>query len=94
MATPAYSGGGDRRDWGGGRHWGRAPEPTGNGWLGRVGTWFDGTTPQYAGAGQPASGTVGSGSPVYQPAPLTNGPADAASTAPQTAPSVIVVSRT
>ena len=93
MATPAYSGGGYRRGWGGGRHWGPAPEPTDNGWFDRVGAWFDGNTPRYAGAGQPALGTVGSGSPVYLPAPLTPATADAATTAPQAAPSVIVVPR-
>jgi hypothetical protein len=94
MATPAYSGGGYRHGWDDGRHWGRAPGSTGNGWLGRVGTWLDGSTPQYVGAGQPASGTIRSGSPVYLPAPSTTTTADAVTTTPQTAPSVIVVSRT
>jgi hypothetical protein len=94
MSAPAYSGGGNRRGWGGGRRWGQAPGPTDNGWFDRVGTWFGGNTPEYAGAGQPASGTVGGGSPVYQPAPPTIAIAGAATTTPQAAPSVIVVPRT
>ena len=94
MPAPAYSGGGYRRGWGYGHGRGPAPGPIGNGWFGRVGTWFRGTTPQYAGAGQPASETVGTGSPVYQPAPTTTVTAGAATTTPQAAPSVIVVPRT
>ena len=91
MPAPAYSGG-NRRSWGGGRHGGRTPAPTGTGWFDRVGTWFGGTTPQYAGAGQPAADTAGGGSPVYQPAPPTT--AGAATTTPQAAPPVIAVPRT
>jgi len=94
MATPAYHGGGYRRGWGGDRPWGQAPGPTDNGWLDRVGTWFDGHTPRYVGAGQPASGTVGRGSPVYLPAPPTTATADADTATPQAVPSVIVVPRT
>ena len=93
MVTPAYNRGGYRGGWGNGRSWGRGPGPTNNGWFDSVGIWFDGGIPQYAGAGQPASVMVRSGSPVYLPAPppspVTDDPA---TTAP--APSVIVVSRT
>jgi hypothetical protein len=95
MATPAYSGGGyHRRGWGGGRRWVHAPTPTDNGWLDRVSAWFDGTPPRYSGAGQPVPGAGGGGAPVYQAPPPTTATADAATTTPQTAPSVIVASRT
>ncbi len=91
MARPAYSGG-YRRDWGQGRRLGQAPGPTDSGWLDRVGAWFDGNTPQYAGVGQPASGTVRRATPMYRPTPPTTATEDAATTA-QAAPSVIVVPR-
>lgn len=82
MATPAYRGGsGYRRGW---RHrrWGHAPAPTNLGWFDRLGAWFGGDTPQYAGAGQPAPGVVQSGSLVYMPAPPTTTTTDAAPTSP------------
>ena len=95
MATPAYSGAGyRRRGWGRRKSWVHAPTSTDNGWLDRVGTWFDGGTPQYAGAGQPAPGQDGRGAPVYQAPPSTDAPADAASTTPQATPSVIAAPRT
>jgi hypothetical protein len=94
MPTPAYSGKGYRRGWGHGRHWGHPPGPTDNGWLDRVGSWFGGNTPQYVGAGQPASGTDGSGTPVYQPAPPKAATADVVVTTPQAVSPVIVVPRT
>lgn len=93
MATPAYSGGGYRRGWGG-RRWVRAPRSTDNGWLDRMTTWFDGVTPQYAGAGQPAPGADERGTPVYKAPPPTTATADADTTTPQAAPSVIVAPRT
>jgi hypothetical protein len=94
MATPAYSGGGyHRRGWGG-RRWVHAATSTGNGWFDRVTAWFDGIAPQYAGAGQPARGADGRGTPVYKVPPPTTAPEDAATTTPQTAPSVIVASPT
>ena len=94
MVAPAYSGGGyHRRGWGG-RRWVHAPTSTGNGWLDRMTTWFDGATPQYAGAGQPAPGADGRGTPVYQAPPQMTANADAASTTPETATSVIVATRT
>ena len=89
MATPAYSGGGFRRGRGG-RHWGHTPAPTDTGWLDSVGSWFDGNTPQYAGAGQP----IESGVPVYRTPPPPTATPDADTTAPQMAPSVIVVPHT
>ena len=94
MATPAYSGGGYRRRGWGGRHWVHAPQQTDNGWLGGVTAWFDGTTPRYAGAGQPAPGADGRGTPVYRAAPPTDAPSDAATATPQAATSVIVAPRT
>ena len=94
MATPAYSGGGyHRRGWGG-RRWVHAATSTGNGWLDRVTTWFDGLAPQYAGAGQPAPGADGRGTPMYLAPPPTTATADEATTTPQAAPSVIVVPAT
>lgn len=93
MPTPVYNGVGYRHGWGHRRHWGQTPGPTDNGWLDRVGSWLGGNTPQYAGAGQPALGTVGSGTPVYMPAPPTTATADAATTAPQAVSPVIVVPR-
>lgn len=91
MATPAYSGGGYRRGWGSGRHWVQTPGTTDNGWLDRVGAWFDGVTPQYA--GQPAPATVRSGTPLYKAPPPTTATADPATTTPQ-AESVIVAPHT
>jgi len=94
MAAPAYRGGGYRRDRGGRQRASNA-EPTDSGWLDRIGAWFDGTTPQYAGAGQPTSGAARSGTPVYQ---LVSSPtaatAGATITTPQTATPVIVTPRT
>jgi hypothetical protein len=94
MATPAYSGGGYHRCGWGSRTWGRASKPTENGWLDRVSAWFDGTTPQYAGTGQPAPGADGRGTPVYMAPPPTDAPSDAATATPQTEPSVVVAPRT
>jgi hypothetical protein len=93
MATPAYRGGGYRRNRGY-RRWVHAPAPANLGWIERLGAWFDGDTPRYAGAGQPAPGAVPSGSLVYVPGPQTTTTGDAATTAPQTVPSVTVVPRT
>jgi hypothetical protein len=77
MSTPVYHGGGYNRG-GGYRHrrWGRTAEPTGNGWLDQVGTWFGGAIPRYA--GQPTAAPVGGGSPVYKPAPSSIGNAGTA----------------
>jgi hypothetical protein len=95
MATPDYNGVGYRRGgWGHGRNWGQTPGPTDNGWLDRVGSWLGGSSPPYAGAGQPTSGMVGSGTPVYQPAPPMTATAGAVTTAPQVVSPVIVVPRT
>ena len=95
MATPAYSGDGYHCRGRGGRRWVHAPEPTGNGWLDRVSAWFDGdNTPQYAGVGQPASRAVLRGTPKYVASPAATAATDAATTSSQTAPSVIVASRT
>lgn len=69
MATPVYIGGGYRRGRGDGRDWRLTSGPTDLGWFERVGSWFRGTTPRYAGAGQPASGAARCGMPVYLPAP-------------------------
>lgn len=91
MAAPVYSGGSYYRH-GGYRHgWGQTPAPTGNGWFGQVGSWFGGDTPLYAGQGQPTSGTAGSGTPVYLPAPLSTGNGGPITTTPQPASAVIVV---
>ena len=94
MATPAYSGAGYRRRGWGRRKWVHAPMSTDNGWLDRMSTWFDGVTPQYAGAGQPVPGQHGRGAPVYQAPPSMDAPADADSTTPQATPSVIVAPST
>ena len=94
MPAPVYNGGGYRRGWGNGHHWGQTPGPTDNGWFDDAGSWLGDNTPQYAGAGQPASGTIGSGTPAYLSAPMTIATADAATTAPQAIMPVIVVPRT
>ena len=95
MPAPAYHGGGGgyRHGWGNGRPWGSTPGPTDNGWFDDVGLWWGGNTPQYAGAGQPALGTIGGGTPVYLPAPTMSAPSGAATTAPQAVTPVIVVPR-
>ena len=66
--TPAYQG---------------SSQPAGNGkgWLGRIGSFFGGSTPAYAGGDQsPASsgGFLGVATPAYKPAPVAK---------PQEAPS-------
>jgi len=94
VATPVYSSGGYRRGGGYHRHWGQTSGPTDSGWIDRVSSWFGGVTPQYGGQGQPTSGTVGGDTLVYMPAPQTIVTADAATTAPQAASPVIVVTRT
>jgi hypothetical protein len=93
MPAPVYNGGGYRRGWGNGHHWGQTPGPADNGWFDDAGSWLGGNTPQYAGAGQPASGTIGSGTPAYLQAPMTIATADAATTALQAITPVIVVPR-
>jgi hypothetical protein len=94
MPTPAYSGGIYSVGWGT-RGWTQTSAPANNGWLGRVGAWFDGAAPQYAEAGQASLHPVKRGAPVYHLAPLTT-TADAATSTPQAAPtpSVLVVPRT
>jgi hypothetical protein len=93
MPAPEYHGGGYRGGGGHGYHGGPTPGPADNGWLDSVGSWLGGNTPQYAGAGQPASGMVGSGTPVYLPAPTTTTTGGAATTTPQAASPVIMVPR-
>jgi hypothetical protein len=92
MATPVYN-----TSWAGGRHWGHPPGRT-RGVVDRVGSWFGGSTPQYSGSGQPTpdsgSSMLGSGTPVYAPAPPPTGVTPDAATAPQANALAIVVPRT
>jgi len=96
MPAPVYNDGshyGHRN--GGYRHrrgWGQTPEPARLGWLDQVGSWLVGTVPTYAGQGQPTA--VGSGSPVYLPAPPPTGSSDAATLTPQPSAAVIMVPHT
>jgi len=86
------------------RRSGVGPSGQRSGVIARVGSWFGNGTPQYSGAGQPASGTGGSflgcgGTPSYSAAPAepTEDTAGASSTQastqsdPQGDPVVIVV---
>jgi hypothetical protein len=93
MPTPVYNGGGFGHGGGHGHPWGPPPGPTDNGWFDSVGSWFGGNTPPYAGAGQPASGTGGNGTPVYLPPPMMGTAAGAATTAPQAVSPVLGVPR-
>jgi hypothetical protein len=91
VATPVYN-----TSWAGGRNWGHS---SGQRWglVGRVGSWFGGSTPQYTGSGQPApdsDGSLGSGTPAYVSAPPQTGMTQDAATAPQPNPVAIVVPRT
>jgi hypothetical protein len=91
MSAPVYHGGGYNRGRGyRHRRWGRTVQPTGNGWLDQVSTWFGGAIPRYAGQGQSTGAPVGSGSPVYKPAPSTAGNASAALAIPQADVPVLV----
>lgn len=93
MPTPAYSGG-SCLGWGT-RPWTPTSAPADNGWLRRVGAWFDGAVPQYAEAGQASLHPVKRGAPVYHLAP-PRVTADAVTTTPPAAPppSVIAAPRT
>lgn len=90
MATPVYN-----THWAGGGHWGYPARRTW-GVIERLGSWFGGGTPQYCGSGQPTpysgSSILGSGTPVYMPAPPMTVTADA-TTAPQASSLAIVVPR-
>ena len=55
MGTPTYKGAGQ-------------PVADNGGFLGGLGSWFGGSTPGYAGKGQPSSTSSGSG-PAYKAAP-------------------------
>src|SRR5215510_7891048 len=85
MATPVYNAAWRNRGYGSrGRTWGVV---TGSGSM------LGGNTPQYLGAGQPASedsrSFFGNGTPVYRSAPSTGTPPSvtpSAATAPQPAP--------
>src|SRR5690349_575394 len=59
MATPAYQGAG------------QPAANNGNGWLGRLASFFGGAAPTYSGDGQPSTsvGVLGGVTPAYMPAP-------------------------
>ena len=59
MTTPAYQGAG------------QPPADAGGGLFGRFGSFFGGSTPNYAGVGQPttATGALGGSGVAYAPAP-------------------------
>jgi hypothetical protein len=56
MATPTYKGPGQ-------------PAADNGGFLAGLGSWFGGSTPVYAGKGQPSGSGAYGGAPSYKPAP-------------------------